>query len=196
MAGAGQYVVPVEVEVTGTFGADVADDGAAPPFGPATGMGVLALDQTNTLLRLPRIFPEAATRVAGVPSLEELAKLFGFDGAVWRRVSVNGAGQLVVVMAAPPTPGTTITSSTTAVGIGATVALPIPPAGTLGAIYSNIGGAGSIVLIRETGGPAGAGVMLFRGGNIIYTTAVDAMTVQEFATPGVATTITSQFMGP
>jgi hypothetical protein len=75
----------------------------------------------------------------------------------------GGVPASITVVTTPPAPGTTITAgANTPVPAGPAVALPAPPAGTLAMTVQNVGGAGSIVLVREVGGAAGTGFALVR----------------------------------
>ena len=91
-------------------------------------------------------------------------------------------------------PGTTITTEPdTAVGIGATVPLPAPPANTRSMTIQNTGPAGSLIRVREVGGPAGSGVILARFSSVTYggiDGAIDTLEVEEVA--GIATSVAMQ----
>jgi len=94
------------------------------------------------------------------------------------------------------TPGTTITSAAdTAVPAGATVALPLPLAGTRRMTVQNTGPTGTFVRIREAGGLAGAGIILPRFGSIVYggaDGAIDTLEAEEI-TGTIATSVALQF---
>lgn len=112
----------------------------------------------------------------------------------------TGKARLEVVTfgAAPLIPGTTITTpADTVVGIGATVALPVPPAGTTRMTVQNNGPAATQVKVRETPGGAGDGPVLVRFGSITFGSpggSIDALEVEEVA--GIATTVSVTFEGP
>jgi hypothetical protein len=93
--------------------------------------------------------------------------------------------------------GTVVTTAAdTAVGIAATVALPVAPLGTKRMTVQNTGGAGTMIRVREVGGPAGSGVLLPSLGFAVYggvDGAVAALEVEEVA--GIATTVAVQFEG-
>jgi len=92
-------------------------------------------------------------------------------------------------------PGTVIdTSADVAVGIGATVPLTVPPANTNRMTIQNTGPAGSLIRVREVGGPAGAGIILGRFSSISYGGiggSIAAVEVEEVA--GIATSASIQF---
>lgn len=89
--------------------------------------------------------------------------------------------------------GATITAgANTALAIGATVALPALPAGTLAITVQNTSTAGaSIVIIRQVGGAAGTGIRLGALGTLTLDNAVAALEAQNFAGP--ATTVSILF---
>ena len=96
------------------------------------------------------------------------------------------------------TPGTTVTSAAnTAVAPGATVALPVVPAGTRRMTIQIVGGnASSRVRVREAGGAAGTGILLALLGEQVYGGADGAlanMEVQNVAGP--AASVAVQFEG-
>lgn len=77
----------------------------------------------------------------------------------------NGSDDPIPVIISGGTEGTGIESPPdTVVGIGATVPLSMPPAGTRKFTVENTGPAGSFVRVREVGGAAGAGFLLPRFG--------------------------------
>jgi hypothetical protein len=94
-------------------------------------------------------------------------------------------------------PGTTITSSpVTAVGALATVPLPVAPAGTRRMRVQNVGSPGSVLRVREVGGPAGAGFLCVFTGPVEYGGADGALAALEVEeTAGVATAAMIQFEG-
>lgn len=104
---------------------------------------------------------------------------------------------------APPatSPGSTITTpADTTVGIGATVALTAPLAGTRRMTVQNTGPAGTWIRVREVGGAAGSGKLLPRLGEYSYGGADGAIAALEaqdvsLAVGGVAvaTTVCVQF---
>lgn len=97
----------------------------------------------------------------------------------------------------PSPPGTTITTvADTAVGVGVTAPLPAPPAGTTRMTVQNTGPAGTLIRVREVGGPAGSGLILARYASVSYGGsggAVDTLEVQDVA--AIATTVAIQFEG-
>jgi hypothetical protein len=101
-----------------------------------------------------------------------------------RRLAVDASVSVVV----EPTPGTTVTTgANTAVGIGATVALPVPPSGTLSQSVQNVSAGATELLVRETPGAAGTGMRLPRLGIFSYNEAVDSLEVEHASGPvGVA----------
>lgn len=115
-------------------------------------------------------------------------------GATYEPLQVDATGRLIVSVSGA-TPGATITNpADTAVGIGATVALPTPPAGTTRMIVQNTSAAGVEVRIRVAAGTAGAGTLLFRGGFEDYEDAIAALEAEHVA--GVAATVMIRFEGP
>ena len=60
MPGTGQFVNPVQVEVTSDIGADVAADNTAPPGATAVGMAILGYDSVNNRLRIPEMSPDGS----------------------------------------------------------------------------------------------------------------------------------------
>ena len=107
-------------------------------------------------------------------------------------LNLDALGNLRVTDSA--TSGTTITSpADTAVGIAATVALPVPPVGTLAMTVQLVGPAGSQVRIREVGGAVGTGILLTRFASVIYGKSIAALEAEEVAAPGVATSVAIQF---
>lgn len=136
------------------------------------------LDQAGAVIPLP-------TQVRG-------RTIFGYDpgAAALIPVQVTAAGAVVTSGGGgPPTPGSTVgpTPADTAVGIGATVALPAPPATPLSQIVQNTGGAGTLVRIREVGGPAGSGILLPPFSIFVFDKAVAALEAENVG--GVATTV-------
>ena len=154
MPGSGQFVEPVQVEVTSDIGAEVQQDGLA-PTGNLLGLATLIFDQANNLLFVPRS---------------------------------NAAGQMQVDVVAlpPPTPGATIQSVQVAVGIGATVAVAVP-ANVYAINVQNVGGAGTLIAVREQGGAALTGMYLPRYGIFGFDKAVANLELQELA--GIATAV-------
>lgn len=94
-------------------------------------------------------------------------------------------------------PGATMSSSpVTAVGAFATVPLPVAPAGTRRMRVQNVGSPGSVLRVREVGGPAGAGFLLVFTGPVEYGGLDGALTALEVEeTAGVATSAMIQFEG-
>ena len=100
----------------------------------------------------------------------------------------------VSVTISPTPPGTVIDSvPDTAVGALATVALPVPPAGTRRMTIQNTGPSNSRIRVRQVGGAAGSGVLLTSLGATSYggvDGAIAALEVQDVtANPGQATTV-------
>ena len=109
------------------------------------------------------------------------------------------ARQVINIGAAPPpTPGATITSQADAVvGIGATVVLTAPPAGTTRMVVQNTTVGNTRLRVREAGGAAGSGVLLLATGSSPYGSPGGAIaTVEVEHVFGVAGTATIQFQGP
>lgn len=105
-------------------------------------------------------------------------------------LNLDALGNLRVTDSA--TSGTTVTSfADTVVGIGATVALPAAPVGSLAVTVQNTGPAGTMVRVREAGGPAGSGILLTRFGSTIYDKSIDSLEVEEVA--GIATSVATQY---
>ncbi len=86
-----------------------------------------------------------------------------------------------IITVVPPPPGGTITSQAdTVVGVGATVALPAVPAGTVRmSIQVTAGDVTTRVRIRETTGPAGSGTLLDILGSRVYGGADGALAAME-----------------
>src|SRR6185369_11122780 len=79
----------------------------------------------------------------------------------------ESGGSVVIEVAGSP--GSTIEADPdTVVGIGATVALPVPPATTRRMTVQNTGPAGTWIRVRPVGGPAGSGRLLPRLGEYTY----------------------------
>jgi hypothetical protein len=99
------------------------------------------------------------------------------------------------VSVAPP--GATITTDPdVAVPAAMTVALGAPPAGTTRMRYMNTV-AGSVVRLREVGGAAGSGMLLFFGGQQEYGAeggSIAAMEAEHVSGPDSA--VAAQFEGP
>lgn len=107
----------------------------------------------------------------------------------------TGKGRFEVVSA----PGATIgpTPADVVVGVGATAILTAPPAGTSRMTVQNTGPAGTLIRVRESGGLAGAGIILARFASISFGGdggAVAPVEVEEVA--GIATSATIMFEGP
>jgi hypothetical protein len=97
----------------------------------------------------------------------------------------------VVTAASSASKGTTIVSGVnTAIGLGATVALPAPPVGTLAIIVQNVtlGGA-SRVAIRQVGGAAGTGIRLATQEALIFDQSIAAIEGEHIAGPAATVTI-------
>jgi len=90
----------------------------------------------------------------------------GRDGAVQRHIRVNSGGNLTVAGA----PGTSGTSpADTPVGVGATVPLTAPPAGTRRmTVEVTSGSALTLIRVRELAGAAGTGRLLVLLGSTTY----------------------------
>ncbi len=119
-------------------------------------------------------------------------------GPTHRNLRATPAGHLIVSVGAS-TPGATITTpADTAVGIGATVALPAIPAGTSRMTVQNTGGAGTFLRVREVGAGAARGVILPRFGSVSYGGEDGAIAVLEVeeVIGGIATSAMIQFEGP
>ena len=134
-------------------------------------------------------------RIARIVDLLGNGARVAVDGAGVFRLAVDaiiGGGGTVSVIGSP---GTIVaTSADTAVGSGATVALPVAAAGTRRQTVQNTGPSGSMIRVREVGGAAGSGIILPSLGVAVYggaDGAVAALEVQEVA--GIATTVAIQF---
>lgn len=134
----------------------------------------------------------ASVKLDGMPIGAQGSVLAGGEDSlgVQHALAVNAAGQLVISVGTV-SPGTTIDAvPDTVVGIGATVPLPVPPAGTRRMTVQNTGPAGSIIRVRQVGGPAGAGTKLTSFGSTSFggaDGAIAAIEAQEIS--GVATTV-------
>lgn len=109
---------------------------------------------------------------------------------------VNASGQLVVSVGGS-TPGATVgpTVADTAVGIGATVALPFIGTATRQTIQNTT--VASLLRTREVGGPAGSGHLLFYGASITLGGEDGAMAGMEVENVGaVASSASVIFEGP
>lgn len=92
--------------------------------------------------------------------------------------SCDENGRLLTLSSSAP--GTVIsTPADTAIGIGATVALPAIPAGSKRMTVQNTGPAGSFIRVREVGGAAGSGVLLGRFSSVTYGGADGALAALE-----------------
>jgi len=106
------------------------------------------------------------------------------------------AGGIPIPVAATVEPGTTITTpADTAVGVGATVALPAIPANARRVTVQITGGDSTTrVRIREVGAGAGRGKLLSLLGSTIYGGADGALEALEAENvTGPATTVMAQF---
>ena len=111
------------------------------------------------------------------------------------------SGRLVTAAQTTGSPGSTITTpADTAIGIGATVALPAIPAGTRRMTVQNTGPAGSFIRVREVAAGAGRGSILGRFSSVSYggsdgaLAALEAEDVSAAVTGvGVATSAMTQF---
>ncbi len=89
--------------------------------------------------------------------------------------------------------GTTVTSpADTAVGVGLTVALPVPPAGTKQVTVQNTSGTGINIRVREAGGAVGTGILLPPFSTRTFERAVAPLEAQHVA-GGVGATVAIQF---
>lgn len=149
MPGEGQFVNPVQVEVTSDIGADVTPDGTAPPGTDLRGMAVMYYDQTNNLLYVPR------TNAAGQTEVEVVA-------------------MPPVVIAK----GTVIQSLSVPVGVGATVPVVVP-ANTLAINCQNVTGVASLFAVREVGGAPGTGMVLPNYGIFAFNEAVAQIEIED-----------------
>lgn len=161
MPGEGQFVNPVQVEVTSNIGADVTIDGTAPPGTDLRGLAIMGYYPVGNQLFVPRV-----------------------DAAGNLVVSAGGVGVQLVA----GSPGTIITTpADTAVGIGATVALPAIPAGTRRfTVQVTVGDAATRIRVREVGAGAGRGKILDFLGSTVYgglDGAVAALEVENVAGP-------------
>lgn len=109
-----------------------------------------------------------------------------------RAMAVTPAGALVTSAGAASPPGGNITSDAdVVVGIGLTVALGVPPATARAMTIQVTSAAGVSVRIREAGGAAGSGVLLFFGGSATFTLAIEQMEAQHVG--GGAATVSVQY---
>lgn len=118
-------------------------------------------------------------------------------GGLQRHLAVDTSGRLLV-NASDATPGATVgpTPADTAVGVGATVALPALPAGLRRFTVQNVGPATSLIRVREVGAGAGRGAILARFASMTFggtDGAIAALEVQEVA--GIATAVTVIYEG-
>lgn len=121
------------------------------------------------------------------------ALIAGRDGAVQRHIAVDGTGRLITAPGAA-TPGTTITTvADTLIPAGPPVPLPVPPAGTTEMTIQNTV-AGTTIRVRELGGPAGSGILLFYSQSRTFTESIAALEAEHIAGPASAAAI--QFQGP
>jgi hypothetical protein len=115
--------------------------------------------------------------------------------------ATGGGGVPINVIITGVVPGTVIrTPADTAVGIGATVPLPVPVATTRRMTIQNTGPAGTWIRVRAVGGAPGSGKLLPRLGEYSYGGADGALAALEAqdvsaAVGGVAvaTTVCAQF---
>lgn len=182
----------VEADLSG-FGHPVAGGGGSGGGGGGGSPSVVELEDGNGGTT------RASVKLDGTPIGAQGSVLAGGrdPGGAQRALAVNAAGQLIISIG-PSTPGATITTAPdTVVGIGATVPLPAPPAGTTRMTVQNTGPSGSVIRVRELGGPAGAGIKLVIFAQETYggeDGAIAPLEVQEVA--GIATTVAIQFEGP
>lgn len=120
------------------------------------------------------------------------------NGFVQPVEGVSGGIPIPVTITVDIEPGTTITTpANTAIGGGATVALPAIPANTRRMRVQLTGGdTTSQVLIREAGGTAGTGILLTNNGSTLYggaDGAIEALEAQNIAGP--AAVIRVQYEG-
>lgn len=96
------------------------------------------------------------SKVSEIQQTLELVPIYA-----WRRIEGTFVIQPTDVVLIAGSPGTVINAvPDTPVGALATVALPVPPAGTRRMTIQNTGGSGSRIRVRQVGGPAGSGVLL------------------------------------
>jgi hypothetical protein len=107
---------------------------------------------------------------------------------------MDASGRLLT-SCSPGAPGTTIVAgANTTVGVGATVALPVPPPGTISMTVQNrTTGAATRVLVRQVGGAPGTGIELQTRGTITFDKAIAPLEVENIAGP--AATIAILFEG-
>ena len=103
---------------------------------------------------------------------------------------VSGGIPIPVTVSVDIAPGTTIdTPANTALGVGATAALPAAPANTRRVRVQVTGGDSTTqVLIRESGGTAGRGILLENNGSTLYggaDGAIENLEAQNLAGPAV-----------
>jgi hypothetical protein len=120
------------------------------------------------------------------------------NGFVQPVEGVSGGIPIPVTVTVDIEPGTTITTpANTALGIGATAALPAIPANTRRMRVQATGGDTTTqVLVREVGAAAGTGILLQNNGSTLYggaDGALEALEAQNLAGPAV--TIRVQFEG-
>lgn len=101
----------------------------------------------------------------------------GFNGQIQPVTSVPGSDPVRVA----GDPGATVTQAAdTTVGVGATVPLPVAPAGTRSmTVQVTVGNSLTNVRVRPVGGTAGAGRLLTYLGSTLYGGADGAITPME-----------------
>lgn len=130
-----------------------------------------------------------ASKVEDIQHTIELIPIYA-----WRRIEGTFVISPTDIVLVSGSPGTIIDArADTAVGALATVALPVPPAGTRRMTIQNTGPSGSRIRVRQVGGPAGSGVLLTSLGSTSFGGADGAIApvVAEDVTsaPGLATTV-------
>jgi hypothetical protein len=156
-------------------------------------IGAVELDDAEGSTRA--MIREDGALLPALPGDSGALSIQGLDGAAGRtrHIAVNGLGQLVTAPG-PITSGTTIvTGALTPVPAGPAVPLPVPPPGTLSMTVQNFA-AGSVVVVREAGGPPGAGIFLPNFGSSPYGDSIAPLEAEHISGP--AGLVTIQFQAP
>lgn len=142
-------------------------------------VGDVGIIDSTTTLKL-KIITDAATHAAGEAGANTISRLYGFDGVDWRRVIVDGSGNISTSEGA----GTAIaTPATVPVPAGPAVPLPAPPAGAKSFTVQNITGGGSIIAVQAVGSPPGSGMHLPNLANFTFNKSVAALQAEVISGP-------------
>lgn len=166
MPGTGQFVEPVQVEVTSDIGADVAVDGGAPPGTDLRGLAVMGYYQVGDQLFVLR------TNAAGELIVSASITPAPPGTVITSPVDTPVGAAATVALPAPPVGTTRMTVQVTS------------------------GDATTRVRVREVGGAAGSGRLLTLLGSTLYGDpggAIAAIEAENVAGP--ATTVSVTFEG-